>query len=74
MPTPRRLGAEIVRLREWAEATRSGDRDELVPGVSERAWRQVSVSAHECLGQKCPMVTDCFVEQARPGPRTSTWS
>ena len=42
-----RLGREVVRLRRWAEATESGDRDELVPGVSERAWRQVSVSAHE---------------------------
>jgi ATP-dependent DNA helicase DinG len=60
-----RLGAEVVRLREWAGETQSGDRDELVPGVAERAWRQVSVSAHECLGQKCPMVTECFVEQAR---------
>jgi len=64
-----RMGAEIVRLREWADETRSGDRDELVPGVSERAWRQVSVSAHECLGQKCPMVTECFVEQARSGAK-----
>jgi ATP-dependent DNA helicase DinG len=60
-----RLGAEVVRLRQWAGETGSGDRDELVPGVAERAWRQVSVSAHECLGQKCPMVTECFVEQAR---------
>lgn len=60
-----RLGAEVVRLREWAEVTESGDRDELVPGVSERAWRQVSVSAHECLGGKCPMVTACFVERSR---------
>ena len=64
-----RMGAEIVRLREWADVTRSGDRDELVPGVSERAWRQMSVSAHECLGQKCPMVTECFVEQARSAAR-----
>ncbi|MEP7018375.1 MAG: ATP-dependent DNA helicase [Actinomycetota bacterium] len=64
-----RLGAEVVRLREWADETRSGDRDELVPGVSERAWRQMSVSAHECLGQKCPMVTDCFVEHARAGAK-----
>ena len=64
-----RLGAEIVRLREWADETRSGDRDELVPGVSERAWRQVSVSAYECLGQKCPMATDCFVEHARSGAK-----
>src|SRR6476619_4586289 len=59
------LGAEVVRLLEWAEVTRSGDRDELVPGVSERAWRQVSVSAHECMGSKCPMVTECFVERSR---------
>ena len=60
-----RLGAEVVRLREWADVTASGDRDELVPGVSERAWRQVSVSAHECLGSACPMVTECFVERSR---------
>ena len=60
-----RLGSEVVRLREWAEQTDSGDRDELVPGVSERAWRQVSVSAEECLGGKCPMVAECFVELAR---------
>ena len=62
-----RLGSEIVRVREWADVTESGDRDELIPGVSERAWRQVSVSAHECLGSKCPMVAECFVERAREG-------
>ena len=60
-----RLGQEVVRLREWADTTESGDRDELVPGVSERAWRQVSVSAHECLGSKCPALADCFVERSR---------
>ncbi len=60
-----RLGAEVVRLREWSEMTESGDRDELVPGVSNRAWRQVSVSAHECLGQACPLVSECFVDLSR---------
>ena len=61
-----RLGKEIVRLREWAETTQTGDRDELVPGVSERAWRQVSVSAHECLGsQRCPEAAQCHSEKAR---------
>jgi ATP-dependent DNA helicase DinG len=60
-----RLGQEVVRLRQWAEVTESGDRDELVPGVSERAWRQVSVSAEECLGSRCPMVSECFVERSR---------
>jgi ATP-dependent DNA helicase DinG len=60
-----RLGREVVRLREWAQTTKTGDRDELVPGVSERAWRQVSVSAHECLGSRCPLVRECHVELAR---------
>ncbi len=60
-----RVGAEVIRLRDWAQQTDTGDRDDLVPGVSGRAWREVSVSARECLGGKCPMVTECFVEQAR---------
>ena len=60
-----RLGEEVTRLREWAEITESGDRDELVPGVSNRAWRQVSVSSHECLGSRCPMAAECFVELSR---------
>ena len=60
------LGREIVRLREWAEDTETGDRDELLPGVSDRAWRQVSVSSMECLGaQKCPVAEECFSERAR---------
>ncbi len=66
---PGRLGAEILRLRAWAEETATGDRDELVPGVTERAWRQVSVSAHECLGSKCPLFQDCFTENARAESR-----
>ena len=60
-----RLGDEVTRLRAWAEITESGDRDELVPGVSNRAWRQVSVTSHECLGSRCPVVGDCYVERSR---------
>ena len=59
------LGRQVVRLREWAEETTTGDRDDLVPGVSDRAWRQVSVTALDCLGKACPFVDDCFPEQAR---------
>jgi ATP-dependent DNA helicase DinG len=33
--------------------------------VTDRAWRQVSVSARECLGTKCPSRADCFAERAR---------
>ena len=56
----------MVRLREWAQDTETGDRDELVPGVTDKAWRQVSVTSMECLGaQKCPLATECFSELAR---------
>ncbi|HEX6919933.1 MAG TPA: ATP-dependent DNA helicase [Actinomycetes bacterium] len=60
------LGRDVVRLREWADETPTGDRDELDPGVSDRAWRQVSVTARECLGAaRCPFGAECFPEQAR---------
>ena len=59
-------GREVVRARAWAEQTSTGDRDELVPGVGERAWSQVSVGARECLGAaRCPVAADCFAELAR---------
>lgn len=63
------LGAEVVRLREWAEdqasAGHRGDRDD-APAHGERAWRQVSVSARECLGAaRCEYATECFAERAR---------
>ncbi|MDF2808071.1 MAG: ATP-dependent helicase [Cellulosimicrobium sp.] len=63
------LGEQVVRLREWAEETPTGDRDDLVPGVSDKAWRQVSVTALECLGQRCPMLAECFPEKARATAR-----
>ncbi|SDH45224.1 ATP-dependent DNA helicase [Nonomuraea jiangxiensis] len=59
-------GRMVQRIQEWAEETETGDRDELVPGVSEQAWRQFSVSAQECLGAtRCPSGAECFAELAR---------
>jgi ATP-dependent DNA helicase DinG len=64
--TSTEIGQQVQRLREWAETTESGDRDELVPGVDDRAWRQVSVTARECIGaQRCPFGSRCFAERAR---------
>ncbi|WP_374614606.1 ATP-dependent DNA helicase [Cellulosimicrobium cellulans] len=63
------LGEQVVRLRAWAEETSTGDRDDLVPGVSDKAWRQVSVTALECLGQRCPLLAECFPEKARATAR-----
>ena len=59
------LGEQVVRLREWAGRTATGDRDDLVPGVSDRAWAQASVSRAECLGPACPFHDDCFPAAAR---------
>lgn len=59
------LGKEITRLHDWAQDTETGDRDDLPRGVSDVAWRQVSVSARECLGSLCPEAAECFAEAAR---------
>src|SRR3982750_1361836 len=60
------LGRDLQRLPAWSSSTDAGDRDELTPGVPDRSWSQVSVSARECLGAAhCPYGTTCFAEKAR---------
>ncbi len=60
------LGRDVQRLTAWSSTTETGDRDELTPGVPDRSWAQVSVSARECIGAaRCPFGTDCFAEKAR---------
>jgi len=60
------LGRDVQRLIAWSSDTDTGDRDELTPGVGDRSWSQVSVSARECIGvARCPFGTDCFAEKAR---------
>ncbi|WP_448854654.1 ATP-dependent DNA helicase [Corynebacterium frankenforstense] len=60
------LGRQVKRVRDWAQETESGDRDDLEPGVPDKVWRTVSVSSRECLGRsRCPHGEDCFAELAR---------
>ena len=60
------MGAHVKRLHQWAASTTSGDRDEIVPGVPDQAWRQVAVTARECLGAgRCPFGVQCYSERAR---------
>jgi ATP-dependent DNA helicase DinG len=52
--------------------TRTGDRDELDPGVDDTAWRQVSMPARECVGAaKCPYGAECFAEASRERARSA---
>ncbi|MBC2681034.1 DEAD/DEAH box helicase [Corynebacterium sp. 4HC-13] len=61
-----RTGAQVKRLYEWANETDDGDRDNLDKGVSDQAWRQVSVASRECIGAtRCPFGEQCFAERAR---------
>ncbi|MGW7286875.1 ATP-dependent DNA helicase [Streptomyces sp. NPDC054847] len=61
-----KLGKDLLRMRDWADETETGDRDDLTPGVSDRAWNQLSVSSRECLGaSKCAYGAECFAEMAR---------
>ncbi len=64
------LGRDVVRIRAWAEETETGDRDELVPAPMDRAWRALSVTAHECVGAaRCGYAAECFSERARERAR-----
>lgn len=63
------MGKKVLELREWAEQVAedggTGERDE-APRHTEREWRQVSVSARECLGAtKCQFGEECFAERAK---------
>jgi ATP-dependent DNA helicase DinG len=61
-----KLGKDLLRLRDWSDETETGDRDDLTPGVSDRAWSQISVTSRECLGaQRCAYGAECFAEAAR---------
>lgn len=59
-------GKHVKRIFEWVDETETGDRDDLVPGVPDLAWRQVSVTSRECLGaSRCPQGEECFAELAK---------
>ena len=60
------LGVHMQRVRDFAQDSDTGDRDDLAPGVPDTVWRAVSVTAKECIGaSRCPFGADCFAEKAR---------
>ncbi len=69
------LGAEVLALREWAEAEAAdggvGDRDDAPPHTAA-AWAQVSVPTRECLGvADCSFGLECLVERSRDRARAA---
>jgi len=62
----RAAGDHIQEIRDWAEHTGTGDREELDPAPPADVWNAVSVGADECPGAaRCPSGDDCFSERAR---------
>lgn len=67
-----RLGRQAARLREWAQTTETGDRDDLDETVDGRVWAGLSVSARECPGaSNCSFGQECFAEAARSAARSA---
>ena len=63
------MGKQVLELRKWAEDEAkdkgTGERDG-APRHTDRLWRQVSVSARECLGKaRCAFGEECFAERAK---------
>lgn len=59
------LAREVKRVHEWAATSPTGDREDLVPGVSQTVWRSVSVTSQECMGfRRCPFGDQCFAQRA----------
>jgi ATP-dependent DNA helicase DinG len=60
------LGIQSLAVREWAEATATGDRDDYPNDIDPRVWRSFSVSSRECVGEaKCAYGADCFAAKRR---------
>ncbi len=60
------LERQAAELRQWADETRTGDRDDFRQPVDSRVWRALSATGRECVGpSRCAFAADCFSEQAK---------
>ncbi len=63
---PAELIDDINDIKEWRYRTDSGDRAELIDVAEDSpAWPLVTSTAENCLGQKCPVYSECHVVKAR---------
>lgn len=60
------LSLQARSLREWAETTATGDRDDYPGDLDPRVWRAFSVGRRECVGEsRCTFGEECFTALRR---------
>jgi len=58
--------ARLRKMRDWADRTATGELQEFVAGEADQALLpQVTSTAENCLGSRCPDFDRCFVAKAR---------
>ena len=60
------IAADLNEVHEWRHRTASGDKSELIEVPEDSpVWPLVTSTADNCLGQKCPEYSKCYVAKAR---------
>jgi ATP-dependent DNA helicase DinG len=52
---------QLEDIKNWAETSKGGGREELVFAPFEAVWSRVCSDAELCMGKACPQQTRCFV-------------
>jgi ATP-dependent DNA helicase DinG len=56
---------ELERIAQWAQASKSGGREELTFTPKENIWSRVCSDADLCMGKRCSQQNRCFVVALR---------
>lgn len=56
---------EVDRLRSWADVTKDGTLQDLAEQPSHEVWSSVNVEQGNCMWQRCPEYSRCFLMKAR---------
>lgn len=56
---------ELTAIRDWAQTTKTGSRDDLSFYPSKETWSRVCSEADACMGLRCRYREECFVLKAR---------
>lgn len=58
-------GAELNRIRDWAQTTADGDRSSMEIEPDPAVWAQVCSEPHICTNKTCPPGSGCFYQDLR---------